>query len=238
MRYSILALLVFTVLQVSSQELVLSGGINSTTYDYRDAQGRTNTNIESGSGSFYEIAYAAPMFGKRSLGYELGLVLDQYNAGGGTLSSVYSWRTRYMGVKAGLSYDIVNSGSGFKTALALGLRASSIFSGEQGINGATFDLTQQEEFKGVFLQPMAGIEISCPVSDNLSIGLGYDYSKSSKLGNRTEEELNFVNHRVQVRLRIALKGKGEATVPVEPRGNRDTESLQEPEKQENSEKNR
>ncbi|WP_339657375.1 hypothetical protein [uncultured Maribacter sp.] len=229
MKYSLMAFLVFASIQGHSQELVFSSGLNTTKYDYKDPSGQTNENLNNGIGNFYEIGYTAPI-GEGRFHYSLGVVLNEYNAKGGTMSSVYSWRTKYLGIQGGLSYIMITSGSGFKTALNLALQTSSIISGEQGINGAFFDLSKQEEFRGIFLQPIAGIDISYPVSDKLTLALGYNYSKSSKFTNRMDEVLNFSNNQWQIRLQIALKEKNDKTEPTTIKNIEEADIIRNPER--------
>tara|TARA_R110002051_G_C8744775_1_gene499558 strand:+ start:2083 stop:2772 length:690 start_codon:yes stop_codon:yes gene_type:complete len=205
MKYSILALLVFTVFRVSSQELVLSGGINSTTYAYKDALGKDNDNLRESTGNFYELDYTAPINKQGKWYYSLGLSLNEYNAKGGNLARLYTWHTRYLGLQSGLSYSVLSLESGFKTAFSVGMQANTIVNGEQVMNGTVYDLTGEEEFRGVFLKPNVGATLSYPVSDNLTLGLGYNYGESNKLNNTSAEVLNFKNHQVLLRLGIALR---------------------------------
>ncbi|SDE12258.1 hypothetical protein SAMN05421636_103316 [Pricia antarctica] len=207
MKYFLFILMVLALIEGRSQDLILASGTNSTSYDYKNSLGQTNENIDGSSGTFYEIVYLAPLGLNGRLNYILGAALNEYNAEGGTIESVYTWETSYMGFKGGITYDIFTTDSGFKTTFVFALQTSFIVDGNQRINGASFDLTKEDEFKGIFIQPITGLDISYPVSDKLTLGLGYNYSKISKIGNKTEEALNFSNHQWQIRLQFSLKKK-------------------------------
>lgn len=218
MKHLLFILLVVASVEGRSQDIVFSSGLNSTRYDYKNSLGQTNENIDVGSGNFYEIGYLAPLGLNGRFNYTLGVAVNEYNAKGGTRASIYSWQTKYVGLKGGLAYNIVTADSGFKTTLSFALQTSFIINGQQGINGATFDLTKEDEFKGIFLQPITGLDISYPVSDKLTIGLGYNYSKSNKIGHKTEEVLNFSNHQWQIKLQFALKKKPNNSSTNAPNG--------------------
>jgi len=188
-----------------AQDLVFSSGLNHTTYDYTNTLGETNANVNGSSGNFYEIGFLGYLGTEDRLGYTLGMSLNEFNAIGGNPTTIYVWETKYLGVKTGLSYAILVTRPGLRLSLNLALQASTIVDGEQRINGSSFDLTKEEEFNGLFLQSAAGMDISYPLTEKVRIGLGYNYGKSIKISDKTEESLSFNNHQWALNLKFRLK---------------------------------
>jgi len=215
MKNSLFFLLVMAFTQTYAQELLFSSGINTTRYEYKNAQGQVNENIEDSSGAFYEIGYIQPLGIKDRLTYNLGLTLNEYNALGGDLNTLNTWQTKYLGLKTGVAYALISTRGGFKANFNFALQASSIVDGVQFMNGRSFDLTKEDDFKGIFLQPIGGIDFSYLVADKLSLGLGYQYSQSSKITNKTAESLNFLNHQLQFKLLLHLKKNKNQDLPEE-----------------------
>ena len=210
MKILLLFILLFCTSKNYAQELSFSNGANHTTYDYKNSFGEENTNLKGGSGRFYQIAYLGTLGPKKRLGYTLGINLNEFNAKGGNLTTAYTWKTNYLGIKTGLSYGFLTTGSGLRANLTLDLLASSIISGTQQINGASFSLTEEKEFTGIFLQPSVGFDVSYPLSPKVRVGLGYNYGKSSAISQQTEETLGFSNHQLALHLNFRLKkNKGE-----------------------------
>jgi hypothetical protein len=209
-KHSLFFLLAIVCTQTYAQEVLFSSGLNSTRYAYKNAQGQANENIEGSSGRFYELGYIQSLGLRDRLTYNLGLTLNEYNAKGGNLTTIYTWKTNYLGVKTGLSYGFLTTVSGLRANLTLDLLASSIISGTQQINGTSFSLTEEKEFTGIFLQPSVGFDVSYPLTPKVRIGLGYNYGKSSAISQQTEETLGFSNHQLALHLNFSLKkNKGE-----------------------------
>jgi hypothetical protein len=185
------------------QEAYFSIGRNFTTYDYTNSEGESNENIEGSSGSSYELGYVFPLGEK--FGLAAGLTLNAFNATGGTMASNYSWKTNYLGLQGIAKYAILgNSRSDFGLSLNLGVNINHIINGQQKINGQTFDLTNEDEFKGIFVQPLLGLNAHYYILNNLALGVGYHYSKSFGLTNSTPQNLNFNNSQLQFNIIMSL----------------------------------
>ena len=74
---------------------------------------------------------------------------------------------------------------------------SRIINGEQKINGTTFDLTKEDEFTAISVEPFLGVEARYFINDQIGLGLGYVYSKSFGVANSDTEKLNFNNSRLE-----------------------------------------
>ena len=185
-----------------SQEAYFSMGRNFTTYDYTNSDGNSNDNIEGSSGAAYELGYVFSLGDK--LGLAAGLTLNEFNATGGNQVNNYSWETNYLGVQGILKYAILDNLSGFGLNVNGGVNFNHIVNGKQKINGQTFDLTDNDEFKGLFVQPILGLDAKYQISETFALGLGYHYSKNFGLTNSTPQKLNFNNSQLQFNLVMSL----------------------------------
>ena len=189
-------LFLFTI-QFNGQDLELIVGRNFTTYDYTNSEGASNPNLDGASGSYIEVSYNVPFNRNEDFYHSLGLALNQFNATGGDYASSYSWDTNYLGVKSGLKYYFTSPNSFVKAAAKTGFGINTIINGQQKINGATFDLTQEDEFTAVSVQPYLGIELKYEVTSGILLGVGYNYSKSFGVATGDAEKLNFNNSRFE-----------------------------------------
>jgi len=185
-----------------SQEAYFSMGRNFTTYDYTNSEGNSNDNVEGSSGAAYELGYVFSLGDK--LGLAAGLTLNEFNATGGNQVNNYSWETNYLGVQGILKYAILDNLSGFGLNVNGGVNFNHIVNGKQKINGQTFDLTDNDEFKGLFVQPIIGLDAKYQISETFALGLGYHYSKNFGLTNSTPQKLNFNNSQLQFNLIMSL----------------------------------
>ena len=184
------------------QEAYFSMGRNFTTYDYTNSDGNSNDNIEGSSGAAYELGYVFSLGDK--LGLAAGLTLNEFNATGGNLVNNYSWDTNYLGLQGLAKYKVLESSrSPISLNLNAGINFNHIVGGEQKINGQTFKLTGEDEFKGLFFKPIVGLDVQYFLLDNIAIGIGYHYSKNFGLSSG-EQDLNFNNSQLQFGILISL----------------------------------
>jgi len=194
-----ITLIVFAFNFSLGQEVYLNVGRNFTTYDYTNTQGDENPNIESSSGNFYEVGYIFPIDYKFK--FSTSLTLDQFNATGGNLVNNYSWETDYIGLQGMVRYNLLEFRQGrynfspFSVIIKAGMNFNHIIDGIQKINGQTFKLSNENEFKGVFIKPVVGLDLQFLFSNNIAINLGYNLSKN--LSFSSKERLNFNNQQLQ-----------------------------------------
>jgi len=197
-----ITLIVFALNFSSAQEVYLNVGRNFTTYDYTNSQGENNPNVEPSNGAFYEVGYVFPVGDK--FGIATGIALDQFNATGGNLVNNYSWNTNYLGLQGVAKYKVLDADrSPISVNLSAGINFNHIVSGEQKINGQTFNLTDEKEFKGVFFKPMIGVDVQYFLLDNMAVCFGYRFSKNFGLSSG-DEDLNFNNRQLQFGISISL----------------------------------
>lgn len=196
MRKLLLLVLILCSLQnIHSQEIYFYTGKNYTNYDYKDASGSLNPNLQAGSGTFYEMGYVIPLNNDK-INYDIGLSLNEYNAIGGNTANSYSWNTQYLGIHNVVSYSLLNRSS-FDVNIKGGLGLASLIYGKQEINGTFLDLGSQKEFSGLIIQPVIGFQTRFGIMEDGFLSLGYNFSKSFNVTNNTDEKLSFNNNQIQ-----------------------------------------
>jgi len=204
----ILFLLLFSGCYLQAQELFISNGKNFTKYDYKNSIGISNPDIRSGEGSFYEMGMAF-MLNKSAatdkLSYAVSLVYNQFNAAGGTSTANYAWKTNYLGIQNALRYTLFQNAESFKVKTKIGFATSTIIKGEQYINNVVYNISKQEEFKGITIQPNIGVDFQYAINPNIKISAGYEFSKAFNVSNKSKEELSFTNNQIHFGLHFPLK---------------------------------
>ena len=200
--FLITMLLIFSI-PLNAQEMELIVGRNFTTYDYTNSQGETNPKLNGSSGSYIEVSYNIPFNRLQNLQYSFGLALNQFNATGGDYASNYSWDTNYFGIKSGLIYSILPDRSFVDFNFKTGFGINRIINGQQKINGATFDLRNNEDFTSVSVQPYLGLALKYDLGGFL-IGIGYNYSKNFSVANGDQEKLHFNNSRLEFGITVPV----------------------------------
>lgn len=186
-----------------SQEFSFASGINFTTYNYKNSFGERNKNIDSERGSFYEFIYLRSLDRNKKLKFQLGGTLNEYNASSRNGNNSYSWESTYLGLKGGFIYTIFPTEYYLNVAISLALNLNGIIDGKQRLNGIDYDLTEQTEFNGPFLQTETGLSIYYDVNRGFKVGLGYQYSLNSKITKMTSETLAFSNNQIQFKLQFS-----------------------------------
>lgn len=177
-----------------SQEIYLHIGKNFTTFDYRNSAGNSSSNIKSSSGNAFELGYDHSF--KDKFTYSGSLTWNQYNAKGANGVSLYSWNTNYLGIQNAISYTVLKTRNELEVKIKAGCNTTTIVNGQQLLNNNYYDLTKYDEFKGIILQPLIGIQLKYTVIDYVNLSLNYNFSKSfSKSGT---ESLSFVTNQVQL----------------------------------------
>jgi hypothetical protein len=202
----LLLLVLFSGCFLQAQELFFSNGKNFTKYDYKNSLGNTNSNLRSGEGSFYQLGLDFKLNkATDKLSYAVSVVYNQFNAEGGTSTANYSWKTNYLGIQNALNYTLFQNSKSFKVKTKLGVATSTIIKGEQYINNVVFDITNNEEFSGIIIQPNVGVDFQYAINQNVRISAGYEFSKAFNVSNSSSEELSFTNNQIHFGLHFPLK---------------------------------
>ena len=202
----LLLLVLFSGCFLQAQELFFSNGKNFTKYDYKNSFGNTNSNLRSGEGSFYQLGLDFKLNkATDKLSYAVSVVYNQFNAEGGTSTANYSWKTNYLGIQNALNYTLFQNSKSFKVKTKLGVATSTIIKGEQYINNVVYNITKQEEFSGITIQPNVGVDFQYAINPNIRISAGYEFSKAFNVSNSSSEELSFTNNQIHFGLHFPLK---------------------------------
>ena len=188
---------------VQGQEIYFSTGLNITSYDFKSTDNLPLT-LNSKTGQFYELGYRFTMLDDRLL-YGVGLAINNLNATGGDTANHYTWETTYIGLNNQLEYVVLPSlRSPIELSAGVQMQLMTILNGEQSINGALYDLAQEDEFKGIWIQPGAIFTAKYFVNDAWQLSLGYNYSVGFNLSNSTEEKFKINNQQIRFGIHFNL----------------------------------
>lgn len=188
---------------VQGQEIYFSTGLNITSYDFKSTDNLPLT-LNSKTGQFYELGYRLKIMDERLL-YGVGLAINNFNATGGDTANHYTWETTYIGLNNQLEYVVLPSlRSPIELSVGAQMQLMTILNGEQSINGTLYDLTQEDEFKGIWIQPGAIFTVKYFVDDAWQLSLGYNYSVGLNVSNSTEEKFKINNQQIRFGIHFNL----------------------------------
>jgi len=204
-QFSLLLILFLTITAANAQGYYFNIGQNFTKYDYKNSLGQRYSNIKSDNGIMADFGYQWNISSNEKWQYKAGLSYQQFNATGKSASFDYSWTTNYLGIQNSLSYDLYTSNDDeVSIKINSGFTGSKIIKGEQMIDNVRYNLTKEEEFKGLFLQPHLGIENEFLINESIKIGLGYRFSKAFRLNSDSKEKLNFINNTLYLNFKYSI----------------------------------
>ena len=192
---------------MQAQELFFSTGKNFTKYEYKNSLGMSNPNLRNGDGAFFQMgkAYNLDIFNTSDeFSYAVSLVYNQWNAVGGISTANYSWNTNYLGIQNEINYIVYQDYDSFKVKTKLGFGTSTIVKGKQFINNLEYDISNQEEFKGIVVQPIVGVDFYYSINLGIGISIGYEYSKAFNVSNTSAEKLSFSNNQIHMGLQFPI----------------------------------
>lgn len=194
--------------QINSQEFFLNLGKNISTYDYQNHnEAYKNLEFRDGEGNSYEIGYYTNLNGS-SFYYAIGISLNEFNAEASFATNDFKWKTKYIGIINKLFYNLNSKkplycfGLDLINFFSLGINTATLVEGSQFINNYYFDLTKEEDFSGILIQPSIGLNTQLTVTRNLKFVLEYHFSKSLNLLNKSDEKLSFNNHQLQLGIQL------------------------------------
>jgi hypothetical protein len=199
----LLAITLFSLTNLYSQEVYFLTGSNFTKYNFESRVGTMSTQLQSGTGTSYEIGYSIP-FKKSQFSYSFGATLNAYNAVAGSNVNTYQWDTKYLGGQCALIYTCTLSKS-FNISAKLGSNLSSIIYGKQSSNGILYDITNQKEFSGLLLSTFAGIQTNYTFNNSGYLSLGYGYSNGINITNSLSENLTLKTNQILFGIHFKIK---------------------------------
>jgi len=189
---------------LSSQEIFFSSGKNYTDFDFSTDNATEKTSFASGAGNFYEIGVTSILNYSKTFKISSSLTLDEYNANTGDATTYYSWRADYIGIKNNLDIKILNLSSYVSLYSSFGLSLQMLINGQQQINGLTYDLTKQEEFKGLFISPNIGASLRVTLSKNAGVSAGYSLFETLPMKTSSDQNLSFISRQIQFKFIFSL----------------------------------
>ena len=162
---------------VYSQNVFLKVGSNHTSYHFTSAEGEESKVLQSGLGNAYEIGRRFHFINRSRLGYEISLILNEYNAIVGVPYASVKWNTGYAGVQTAIVCPVVEL-----NFLTLDVRGgggvNTLLYGKQDLNGVVYDLKSNKDFNGVLFHVFAGLQANLQASEDCHLSIGYNYSNS------------------------------------------------------------
>jgi len=181
-------LIAFIVISNSySQEVYFLTGTNITKFNFSTEKGGIKTPLFSGTGFSSEMGYMRPLKNQR-FSHSVSVNLNDYNVVAGDLANSYKWNTKYFGVNNSLDFTVPLTNN-FKLMLKAGLNLSTIIHGRQEINGAFYEIMNQDEFSGLIFIPNGLLHLKYKLNDFGYLSFGYGLSKSVILFNISKEKL-------------------------------------------------
>lgn len=206
----LLIFLILSIFHTNAQEFYLTSGINLTSYDYTSSnESHKNLDFTSGIGNSTEVGYKHRFEGNRFI-YSVGMAYNEFNAKASNYATYYSWKTRYIGVLNKLSYNFSNRaaiyylGIDINILFNIGISASKLADGDQYINTFYYDLLKHEDFSGTLIQPFVGFSAQYMATRTIQLILGYNFSKTFKHPNRTDEKVSFNTSQFQFGCQVTL----------------------------------
>lgn len=193
-----------------AQEIYFKAGKNFTTYKYKNAMGMSNPHIFKSQGSNYELGCEFFIDDSNNslesnYSYAVSLTLNQFNATGGDFNNNYYWNTNYLGIQNALLVSIMNNDQGIcNLKLKGGINTATILNGRQSINNTIYDLKNYQEFKGLILQPLFGLDFRLEIWRYVMFSASYYYSYSYNISNKSSEKLNFSTNHIQFGIQYTL----------------------------------
>lgn len=196
-----IALLSFS--KIFSQEFFLTMGKNHSSIEFKSSTADSNLDYRSEAGDAFSFGYNQD-FNKSNFAYQISLTYNQFNAAASNAATNYIWNTSYLGLQNTISYSLTSREEDIQLFFNVGLNTATILRGDQFINTFYYDLKNQEEFSGIILQPLIGLNMLYLITDSLKLSLGYHFSKSFNVTNSTDEKLSFLNNQIQLGLHFPL----------------------------------
>jgi hypothetical protein len=181
---------------MSSQQVFANIGRNLTKYSYTNSDQKTDYNFKNTFGSNYEVGVEFALTDK--IYYLVSATLNQFNSFTKIESDSFTWETNYVGIQNAATYTVFNPRrSGILIKAKAGVNLMTILSGFEEISGVIYEIQNEPEFDGLFIQPLVGLEVLITTNSDLSFIVGYNISTSFK-AKAVEERISFTNNQLQV----------------------------------------
>ena len=132
-------------------------------------------------GQAFRVAYAQEFLRNQEL--NIGVSLEQANSLGSVIDSELVYETQFLGVFGKFDINIFNvinrkycsSCTDIQFFATLGGQLSTLVGGTQKTNEVTYSLKGVEDFKGLWVAPLAGVKVKFDAADFISIYGLYEF---------------------------------------------------------------
>ena len=193
MNKLIVILCIFSASVIYGQNVFIETGLNLTEYNYKDPLGNNNDNISTGA-AYYLRAGLGKIIENNNLYY--GLSIQKYNSAGGNNTDFYEWDVTHLGVFS--DYILPLNENKDRVFFTAGLELSMMINGNQKIGGQSFNLSEYDEFKGLWINPKLGFSYRA----FQAVEVGYFFQFGLNPMNSSEEKLSFVTHKIGIKLNL------------------------------------
>ncbi|WP_338409936.1 hypothetical protein [uncultured Flavobacterium sp.] len=197
-------IVMFSMSNLFSQEFFIQSGKNHTSYEFASPTVDSNLEYRSAIGDAFAFGYNHK-FNQSNFAYQVSVTYNQYNAAASNGATNYTWNTSYMGLQNTVSYSLRDKIKKIQIFLNAGFNTATVLRGDQFINTLYYDLKNQDEFSGIILQPLVGLNMQYTISDKIKLSLGYNFSKSFHISNSTDEKVSFLTNQIQLGLHFPIK---------------------------------
>ena len=164
----LLVLLVIGTLTVNSQQIYFETGKTISTFDYENSQGKLLDNLQSSNFNFINIGLRKNIFYKNLYGH-LNTSYNSYGSVGSDLllNNYFEWDISYVGIGAGLDYEIYKPGN-FTFYIKGLVNAEFLIQGTQVLNNQTYNLVKESDFDPAIINLRGGLGVIYNASENIS----------------------------------------------------------------------
>jgi len=201
----LLALFMATTI-ATAQQFYAEGGKSSTSFDYKNSQGNSLSNLQATTQSFMGIGFRNQMLTK-NLNVTIGASYAGYGAIGSddAVGNFMEWEANYAGLNVGLDYNLFHIKKA--SVYVKGAVSAAFFvQGTQTLNNSVINLKNNDDFDNTLVTMQAGAGFSHPISDKLSFYVQYMYGKSLDMA-PGDAELKIKSNNVSFGLLIDISKK-------------------------------
>ncbi len=205
-------LFAFTMFTVSSQQLYLETGKLISSFDYKNSDGNSLSDLTGSSQNSFGLGVKMSMF-KSPAHLSLGLSSNKYGATSSDqeLGNYTEWDVSYLGANLGVDYEFFqpqihsNDRNGFSFYLKGIFATDFLIKGKQRLNDQVFDLDGVEEFDKPVYFLKGGAGLNYYLTKSYVAYVQYMIGRSILFGNyNNQEQLHFITHSVSLGFSISL----------------------------------
>ncbi len=186
----------FTNTAIIAQEWKLEIGSNLTRYVFTNSSGNNPEYLKSSAG--YHLGISKENKLSRYVFYDIGIVLNQYNAVGDVQNIPFSYQTNFLGLSGGVGPKIsISRNLTFVAKASASLQI--MYNGTQLVQNNYFDLSSDSQFTGAKVFVGYTIELSQKVNKQMALFTSFQHFDTNSFGKST---LNFIPSTINFGIKI------------------------------------